>query len=328
MQDFIKECKETISKVQQLLIQYPEWILRYAEYANKINANSKAIKAKKLIFNEWKPLYLYLNVSAAKSNMTFGLRYLGQEVAKLKSNSGNVTISTKGFGAKNQRDFDYNVHLNDIKWRSKEAENFRNHFSNYPVRTKNSAKGNEEHRIESLLVTEFSKKDSEDKWMRRIQPVKIAGIARFQMPTPINASVLKKLKYSGTHGGGIDILARIGIGKGTNLCIMEVKDENVAKEPPAKAILQGLAYATFIHELLRSKSGEEWWKLFGFNGSLSKRLILYVACAMPSKDDDFIVNEKFPIDNDIIHLGAVYFKESNNKPIEIKGYLKPCKPCL
>lgn len=330
MSNFEDECKETISEVQKLLKQYPEWILRYKGYADKINANSKDIKAKKLSFNEWKPLYLYLNISAAKSNMTFSLRYLGQDVSKLKSSSGNVTISTDGFGSKNHRDFDCDVQLDDCKWRSDEAKDFRNHFLNNPSRTKNSGKGNEEHRIESLLLTEFSKTDSLTKLLCRIKPVKIAGIARFQMPTPIMASDFKNIKYSGDHGGGIDILARIGTGKGTKLCIMEVKDENVTREPPEKAILQGLAYATFIRELLRSTCGEEWWKLFGFSGSLPSQLNLYVACAMPSsgKIDTSFVDQKFGIENDSIHLGALYFNETNNKLTDIKGYLKPCRPCL
>jgi hypothetical protein len=330
MSNFDDECKETISRVQKLLKQYPEWKLRYEGYANKINANSKVIKAKKLSFNEWKPLYLYLNVSAAKSHMTFSLRYLGQDVSKLKSSSGNVTISTDGFTAKNQRDFNCDVQLDNNKWRSDEAKKFRNHFLNNPSRTKKSGKGNEEHRIESLLLTEFSKQDSLEKLLCRIKPVKIAGIARFQMPTPIMASNLKSMKYSGDHGGGIDILSRIGTGGGTYLCIMEVKDENVAKEPPEKAILQGLAYATFIRELLRSPSGDEWWKLFGFGGRIPSQFRLYVACAMPTSRKivtSFDI-EELEIDNDSIHLGALYFNETNNKLIDIMGYLKPCRPCL
>jgi len=330
MSNFEDECKITISRVQKLLMQYPEWKLRYDEYASKINANTVDIKAKKQLFNEWKPLFLYMNVSAAKSNKIFSLRYLGQEVAYLKSNKGNVTISTKGFGARNKRDFDCDVQLDNNKWRSDEAKKFRNHFLNNPSRTKNSGKGNEEHRIESLLLTEFSKQDSLEKRLCRIKPIKIAGIARFQMPTPIKASDLPNLNYSKANGGGIDILSRIGTGKGTCLCILEVKDENVAKEPPEKAILQGLAYATFIRELLRSSCGNYWWKLFGFGGCLPSPLNLYVACAMPSsrKIDPSFVDQKFGIENDNIHLGALYFNETNNKLTDIKGHLKPCRPCF
>jgi len=99
-----------------------------------------------------------------------------------------------------------------------------------------------------MLLTEFSKKSGKDKVLCNIQPVKIAGIARFQMPTPLYASDIKNVEFAKWEGGGIDILSRIGTGNATKLCIMELKDENAPKEPPTKAIFQGLAYATFIRE--------------------------------------------------------------------------------
>ena len=132
-----------------------------------------------------------------------------------------------------------------------------------------------------MLLTEFSKKSGKDKVLCNIQLVKIAGIARFQMPTPLYASDINNVKYAGPRGGGIDILSRVGTGSATKLCIMELKDENAPKEPPAKAIQQGLAYATFIRELLRSGCGQEWWKIFGFSSKLPGQLELYVACVMP-----------------------------------------------
>ena len=129
----------------------------------------------------------------------------------------------------------------------------------------------------------FSKKRGIDKILCNIQPVKLAGIARFQMPTPLSAAKIKEVKFIGPAGGGIDIISRIGAGSATKLCIMELKDENKPDEPPAKVILQGLAYAVFIKELLRSESGAEWWKIFGFSGKLPEQLELYVICVMPSK---------------------------------------------
>ena len=180
-------------------------------------------------------------------------------------------------------------------------------------------KRNEEHRIESMLLTEFAKKKGEDKIIRNIQPVKIAGIARFQMPTPLYASDIKNVKYAGPSGGGIDILSRIGTGNATKLCIMELKDENAPKEPPAKAILQGLAYATFIRELLRSKCGQEWWKIFGFSGKLPEQLELCVACVMPSisNNDTSFANKIIKTAKDSFHLNYIYFHEKDNKVVDI-----------
>ena len=39
MSDLIKNCENMILQVQDLLKQNTEWISRYAEYAEKINAN-------------------------------------------------------------------------------------------------------------------------------------------------------------------------------------------------------------------------------------------------------------------------------------------------
>ena len=162
------------------------------------------------------------------------------------------------------------------------------------------------------MLTQFAKKSSKDKILCNIQPVKIAGIARFQMPTPLYASDIKNVKYAKWEGGGIDILSRIGTGNATKLCIMELKDENAPKEPPAKAILQGLAYATFIRELLRSKCGQKWWKIFGFSGKLPEQLELCVACVMPStkNNDIFFANKIIKTNNqDSFHLNYLYFQE-------------------
>ena len=326
MSDFIKECEDTILKVQELLKRNGEWEARYLKYAKAINNNIDKIKENKKKFHEWPPLYLYMNLSAAKSHITFSLRYRGQDVAKLKVGKDKITISTKGFNKKNERDFECKVQLKDVEWRSAGASKFRSYFSGCPKRTKNSGKENEEHRLESLLLTELSKKSSKSKILFNIQPVRLARIARFPMPTPLGASNMKNLEYSKQSRGGIDILSRIGTGKTTKLCIMELKDENVKKEPPAKAIKQGLAYASFIRELLRSNSGQEWWKIFGFKGKLPKQIELYVACVMPSTDnnDKSFAGKIIKNIQDSFHLHYIYFREKDNKVIAIMTSLKQC----
>jgi hypothetical protein len=327
MKDFIDECNNTISQVEELLKQNTEWISRYARYAKKINAKLETIKGlKEKRFHEWAPLYLYMTVSQAKGQMQFGLRYLGQDVAKLKVAPGKITISTKGFDAKNAKYFECGVELGGSDWISKETASFRRHFSNYHKNAVKSGKGNEEHRIESMLLTGFSKKRRKDKYLCNIQPVKIAGIARFQMPTPIRAADIKKVEFAGAGGGGIDILSRIGTGKATKLCIMELKDENNSKETPFKAIQQGLAYATFIRELLRSVSGKEWWKIFGFSGKLPDQIELYVACVMPSKNnnDTSFANIIIKTTKVSFHLNYIYFQEEDNKVVDIVTSLKQC----
>lgn len=327
MNDYFNECKKSVAKVRALLEKNREWVKRYATYAQTISANLGKIKNKKKSFNEWAPLYLYTTISEATRKMTFSLRYLGQEVAILNSDSEKITISTTKYDKSNDRDFDCKTKLDNKDWTSQEAKVFRRHFSDLPMRTDKSKKGNEEHRIESLLLTEFSKNTRKGKIISNIQPVKVAGIARFQMPTPLSASGVKDVTYANWNGGGIDILSRIGTGTATKLCVMEVKDENVPIEPPSKAILQALAYSTFIRELLRSESGELWWKIFGFKGKLPYQLEIYVVCVMPStnNNDKSFGGGKISIDGDSFLLNYMYFKELDNCILDIKSSLKQCR---
>lgn len=328
---FLTECNELVtSATSQLGRNLEEWTNRYADYAEQILKKLEIIQAKKNKFNEWAPIHLYMTIGSAKEGMKFSLRYHGQEIAKMKVTSKDeVIITTKesgsDFNAKNKRDFGCQVELNDEQWRSMEASEFRRHFAGLPARSGKSGKGNEEHRVESLLLTEFSKA-AKDKLLRSIQPVKIAGVARFQMPTPFSAS--STLGYSGANGGGIDILSRIGIGAGARLCIMEVKDENTSKEPPHKAVQQGLAYAVFIRELLRSKSGSEWWQIFGFNRRLPEKLELSVVSAMPPKEGDDLSFAgqviHVPNSEDCIHLHYLSFQEKDNKLLAMASSLPQC----
>jgi len=327
VQDFNGDYIKMISRVQRLLVEHTEWFNRYVEYAAKINTNLGAIRKNKLKFHEWAPLYLYMNVAAAKGQGIFSLRYLGQDVAKLKVGIGKITISTKGFDENNKASFGCTIELVDDEWKSDKAASFRRYFSSPDGVVGKLKKRNEEHRIESMFLTEFEKKKSIDKVLCNIQPVKIAGIARFQMPTPLSASDINNIKYVGPAGGGIDIISRIGTGGTTKLCIMELKDENVSKEPPAKAILQGLAYAVFIRELLRSKSGEEWWKIFGFSGKLPKPLELYVTCVMPSSvknNDTSFSNKVITTGKDTFNLNYIYFDKEDNVVGRIETSLKLC----
>jgi hypothetical protein len=314
-----KEFEAVIDETQGLLKQKNEWVDRYAIYAEKIDNNMDFIKTVRRSFREWSPLKVYLNTTSAqnaKKAVRFELRYLGQTVAKLTGKEdGRHILSTKGFEKTNLRDFDCDIKLSAVAWDGKEAAKFRSFFRNRASIRNNTSNnsGNEEHRLESLLLTEFSK--TKGKLLRGIKPMMIGGL-RFPMPTPISASNHNILKYSGIRGGGIDILTRTGTGgRATNLCIMELKDENIKSEPPRDAMKQAVAYATFIRELLRSNSGEAWWKLFGFGREVPTPLVLFAACVMPSStgNDYSFKDVVLDIDGDFIKLHYLYFTEANNQ---------------
>jgi hypothetical protein len=313
MNDFEK----TIEEVRTLLQENKEWEDRYADYVATLLPNVEIIREKKKgSFHQWAPLYLYANVTKAKGDMSFDLRFLGQSVATIKAKNGDVRISTKGYKQKNLDHFGCKISLDNENWRSDNARRFRQHFKSVGSRNTNSAKKNDEHRIESLFLSELSKKRSENKLLLNIQPVRLADL-RFQMATPLGAS--KNLEYSGSHGGGIDILARVGNGWGAKLCIIELKYEVTSKELPAKAIQQAIAYATFIRELLRSKSGQQWYQIFGFGSKLPQKLKFFVACAIPDSpgNDKSFVGQKLKIGDDIFELQYIYFKENNNRLVDM-----------
>jgi hypothetical protein len=325
--EFEAACLGTIERVRELLHHEPEWKERYFQYAHQIHKNIDLIRKRKETFREWKPLHLYMTVGQAKSQMNYRLRFLGQDVAKLSIGEKGNFISTDEFDATNKQYFDCHLELKNRKWVSGDAQEFRRYFSERPKRIDSAGTKNEEHRVESVLLTEFLKKKGQNKRLHHIQPVTMAGVARFQMPTPLCASNMGKLSYEmgKGKGGGIDIISRIGKSP-TKLCIMEVKDQNNSKEPPAKVIQQGLAYATFILELLRSEGGPNWWKLFGFQGSLPEKPEIFVASVMPFGDnnDKTFANTVIKTDQGNFHLHYLYFDEKDNKINDILTSLPQC----
>ncbi len=318
-ENLLKEFNAVINETQQLLDSNTEWITRYDTYADVMISKLELINKIRGQFREWSPLKIYIHTTSIKqavSSVFFDVRYLGQNVARLTGHLNGIhKLSTSNFDETNLRDFDCPIKLKNVDWTSPEATTFRKFYKDrQALRIKaDSNKRNEEHRLESLWLTELSKK--ENKVLPYVKPVLIENV-RFSMPTPISASNHKKIKYSGISGGGIDLFARTGTGgRNTKLCIMELKDENTRKEPPKDAVKQAVAYATFIRRLLRSTSGDKWWRLFGFNSEIPERLVLYAACVMPSSayNDDSFKDMEFNIAGDLIRLQYVYFEESNNR---------------
>ena len=329
----IQSFQVVIEETQKLLNENPEWRERYADYAALISKNSDFIKSSRQKFALTSALTTSLNVSNAKTAtkmLNLELRHLGQSVADVCIRDDVITVDTSRYDEKNLRDFGCKTTLSKALWRSSDADRFRSFFHNRePIRLLNSPKKNEEHRLESLLLAEFSK--STGKALLNIQPVKVAGL-RFPTPTPLKASNHSTVEYKNQYGGGIDILARTGKGMYAKLCIIELKDENNEAEPASHALKQAIKYTVFVRELLRSSAGETWWKLFGFNSTgnnpIPENLILYAACAMPDKQDADISFDgtELLIENDVIRLHYIYFEEEGNMIKRIRSSLPYSMP--
>lgn len=306
---------QTVEKVSKLLSNNTEWVNRFKGYAKDIKSNGNNHINGRKKFNIPKPFNLYTKISELKKKNTlyYDLRFLGQSVATLKVDKGIVTISTKDKNKSNLKHFNINNPLlNDI-WKRNKARAFRKAFKNCTeIRGKSP-----ERTVESALLSEFKQAKKKLKSLYNIQPVLLAN-SFFQMPTPLSASK-KEIKYA-RSGGGIDILARVKHKNNTvRLCVMELKDEYTKSEPPKKVMKQALAYATFIAYLLRSKSGNTWYNIFGFSGSVPDTLTIDTSIVMPFPTNgkiEHINKEKIEVlNNTYIELYDLYFNDntSNNE---------------
>jgi len=325
MSQLTQDYTNMIRDVGCLLDGNSEWIPRYKGYATAINGKSSLIKQASLRFGSTPNLDIYLPTSKAKQansrTVFFDVRYKGQSVGELLIRDHGVSIrfhtdkNNTCYSAYPKKLFD--IPDNGEKdWLSQEAILFRKFFASAPSRKKGKYF---EHDFESQLLNQFSKKTSNGKYLRNIQPIRLLG-KNFQMPTPITASRAKDgaMDYSKHNGGGIDILVRQGIGNGVCLTVIELKDECVAHEPPERAIMQAIAYATFLQKLLRTPEADSvgWWSFFGFNGSIPKRLKIRAVIAMPRGDyfDTSFAMEKLDIPNssDCLELHYLYFNADTN----------------
>lgn len=317
-----------ILTAQKLLHSNPEWISRYAAYADLMLANAAFIKSCKKRFRVFPPLYSYISTTyakGAKSTLKLDLRYRGQTVAVLNVDEKAMTLSTKGYEVNNRDHFGCPIILDNESWSSSQATAFRKHFrdwKNTRLQT-NNAKRNEEHNVQDLLLSEFIKRSSVNKQLLGIQPVTICG-GRYGIPTPLKASKHGDLEYAAQYGGGIDVFARTGRGAATYLTVIEVKDENKSSEPPKAALEQAIKYAVFIRELLRSPSGDNWYSIFGFSGPVPKQLTLRVVCAMPDTNPDTsFAKQTYPIGNDLIECHYLYFKYNGKRLTNFQSSLNP-----
>ena len=246
--------KEIINEASRLLEEKRyEWEPRYKRYFEEITAAK--IKNPNLKFNLPENLRRYKSISNV-GEPEYDVRYAGQSIAEIKFENGDIWLQVKEMSKR----FGFSMESSKWnEWDSVEANKFRSYFKD--CNKAHLASSNERY-IEQLLLNDMT----ESKSFINIEPVRLLD-AYFQMPTPFAASKAFP-QYSCEKGGGIDILARVGRGKGDRLCVIELKDENIQQE-------------TFIAYLLRSDMGEKWWNAFRLNINIPKSLVIPVVTLMP-----------------------------------------------
>ena len=335
MTDFVQQLQEHANNVCNILQEEIEWIERYKGYVD-------ILEDKPHEFRSPGELFPYITLSIAKQNCSvsgrdkrkYFLRYLGQNVADIlvsnKNETREIFFSTKEYQNSNEKNFKYDKVHDNNNWNSESGKIFRKFFNGYKERIDGS-KRNEEHRIQNLLLRELAKKKGEEKYIKFIQPVRLQGCF-LEIPTPFAASNHNPT-YAAHRGGGIDILARVGHGRTTRLGVIEVKDENKPGENIFDVLNQAVTYACFIHKLLRSESGKEWCRLFGYSKPeeiLCKPIIIDAIAAMPDilpKDTILFQGKKrmrVKVGEDLIELHFISFEDNKaeNKLENIKTSLR------
>jgi len=291
---------------------------RILEWVERIEKCSEAIKDTKKTFQKWKPLRFYTSFSKAKgiNPVEFSVRFYGQEVAQLRVyQSGSTKLVIDEDRVKNNsKYFQFNLKKGMYEWKGKEAALFRKHFKQLaknPLEQINTRV--KEHRVESVIIAEMEK-NSKTKFggaFSGIQPVTIEGFP-FQMPLPISASSGKPFSTDGS----IDILARRRCSDGkVRLSVWELKKPKTF----AKAIDQVYIYTIGLIQLLRSSSGQRWFKIFGFTGSIPKNLEIEAVVVvtrdkkkkMESTLDSFRKSNPLSFNGDKIKFSAAYYNENN-----------------
>ena len=287
------------NEVRQWLQKDNSWVKRFSDYADKICNMETTIKEIKKSFHKSPNLNLYTCISDIK-NKRINIRYKGQSVGYIKKDDKLKLQVNKT----QKKRFNLEEELN-CDWDSPEATKFRKYFSQDI-----ESKGQVEHRFESMLIEEFAKRNSKDKELCYIQPVRIYNELAFQMTTALKASDKEIRMATNARAGGIDILARVKHGAETNLCVIELKKDALKDDKGADIVrAQGLAYAVFLRELLRSSCGEEWYKIFGYSGKIPEKLTINVCIAMPEGEYKPKAEPKdIKIGNDTLIFKSLFFE--------------------
>jgi hypothetical protein len=286
-------------------------------------------------FRQWAPLRAYISVSRAKAkgSPSFSLRYCGQDVAALIFKPDRkvwVSIS-KTTRSANVRYFKIpEAFPASFPWDSAEGRAFRDHFRKHARETQ-VAQHCREHALEFNIIREMRSGTSAkfDGRLGQIQPVLLYGLLPFQVPIPFAACEGRPKPTD--RGGNIDILARRrGEDRRVRLSVWELKRPGVIEH----AVYQSYIYAVTLRYMLRSSSGGEWFKLFGFRRpvptSLDVESVVAVSESMHAAYErqvaELRADNKLMIDQDRIIVSVAYYDD--NPPHGLTSFKVMDEPSL
>lgn len=313
-QEKIEEIRDEVLKLLENFRE--EWEGRYAGYIDRIPKITNRVKKNRSIIRMPQALSLYSSISANANKIN--LRFYGQRVGNIVFKNDSIVIEP--YVKTILRDFDEKFE-ESLDCKKNDGGQFKSFFKRKDKNPNGIRLHSPEHRVENRMLKYFKDKSKRRDFRYGICPVVIHDCCFFQMPTPLKASDHKQLPtYAKQYGGGIDILARVGIAVGVSrLCVMEVKDQNVNAESQADAMGQAVAYAVFIAKLLRSQSGQAWYNFFmgrDFGkvypqGDVPQELHIDVVTVMPQGNTDEFCNEDLDVSElkTTLHCHTLYFDD-------------------
>ena len=298
-----KKLKEIIEQTQKICEENKDWKVQYANMANAMLENQELIQKFYREIKNYEHLQFYLTgVSTTQPTIyTISVKYFGQPVADISISNDEVHISTEKYNDTNKKELGCDIQLNG-EWKTVHALKFLNYFEG-DITSKNKDGGKS--KIESLLLAEFSKTVADDKLMTGIQPIKFQRLF-YLMPT---------------LDSNINILVRTKVRRITIINTLDPTNENETTEDLlAKATEQ----AIFLINLLRSESGNLWYKIMGFKGQIPSTITIKVCSAIPNKlESKEKAFEPFQLKygNDNIEYHYLYYGEGKNAISSLKTSL-------
>ena len=287
------------------------WENDYINYANHLIANEESYKIAKGKIRVGNNLFLYLPINVKENKKIFDIRYLGQSVGTLTIDGNNKPCLTIDETKKNKLFQNYDLpQCKNIPWSCPFARKFKKFFRDYDYKKYYEKLNSKEAFLESALYSELGKTSSKNKTLAQIQPIKYAR-TRIHMITRTAASKIGKtpnianVTISSSQPGRcqIDCFCRRKANRTeARLVVIEIKDENKKKESYEIVMYQALTYAVFIRELLHSKGGDAWRKIWGISKQKKEGFIIEAVVAMP------LIGESAPIFNG----EKIYLQNKNN----------------
>jgi len=200
----------------------------------------------------------------------------------------------------------------------RDVAGIRKHFQTHGI-LHESTPDIREHLLEATIIKEMERKTSSkfDGILGQIQPVRLYGRLPFQVPIPFSASEGRPVPCD--RGGHIDILARRrGKDNRVRLSVWELKRPGQINH----AAFQSYIYAVVLRYMLRSTSGEKWYRLFGYRGrvppSLEVESVVLLSETMKhayeAQVDTLFKHNPMTIDGDHIIPYVAYYSWRDGKP--------------